>query len=439
MSKKLKPFALFLCIGTALFLLFGWKLVQNRVVLDFSKPDTDRAEWEGVISVWDYPRPLLGEGSNFGWIRDRIREFEKAHPGVFIDLYTLDWGEGRRQLDLAVDHGMCPDIAPVGDNLGYVDREALEPLDRFITPEEINTYQNYALGAVTHKGSLWGVPLYCVAPAMILNLDCFAEAGVAPPEDGKWTYREFVEALRQLTVDGDGDDSPKQYGFGAYLQNGYYNLWGIVFSDGWGIYDPVNGNYRVDTPEAVSGLEKLARLVLEYGVAGEDLATVSQALAWKAFAVDKRVAVYPEGAWAVRELNKLRSEGRGFEFGIAEYPAGALGYAVTVGEVAAYGVFRQQNEQKLSMCVKFIRYLAESLRQQDMTGTGLLPVRGDDSGGRNGLEEDERVIVIPKLDNWYKVEDVINRAISRVLLGEMEPSQAFSEAQREIDGLHAGD
>ena len=160
MSKKLKPFALFLCIGTALFLLFGWKLVQNRVVLDFSKPDTDRAEWEGVISVWDYPRPLLGEGSNFGWIRDRIRSL-KAHPGVFIDLYTLDWGEGRRQLDLAVDHGMCPDIAPVGDNLGYVDREALEPLDRFITPEEINTYQNYALGAVTHKGSLWGYPVLC--------------------------------------------------------------------------------------------------------------------------------------------------------------------------------------------------------------------------------------------------------------------------------------
>ena len=23
------------------------ELVQNRVVLDFSKPDTDRAEWEG--------------------------------------------------------------------------------------------------------------------------------------------------------------------------------------------------------------------------------------------------------------------------------------------------------------------------------------------------------------------------------------------------------
>jgi len=420
-------------------MLFGWKLLQNRAEFDLSKPHIGQREWEGVISLWDYPRPFLGGGSNFGWMRDRIREFEKAHPGVFIDLYPLTWSEGRKQLDLAVAHGMCPDIAPVGDDLGYVDRGVLEPLDRFFTSYETNTYHDYALGAVTHKGSLWGVPLYCAAPTMILNLDSFAEAGVTPPENGKWTYREFAESLRQNTLDRDGDGSPEQYGFGSYLLNGHYNLWGIIFSDGWEIYDPVTGNYRVNTPEAVSGLEKLARLVLEYGVAGTDLATATQDQAWKAFAVDKRVAVYPEGPWAVQELKRLRSEGRGFEYGTAEYPVGASGFAVTVGDVAAYGVFRQQEGHKTKVCVEFIRYLGESLEGQDKGSTGLMPVLKDDVGQWHDLGELSRIMVIPKMDNWPQAEDILNRHIRQVLLGEEEPAKALQEAQWEIDGLDAGD
>lgn len=320
-----RPFTLFLCIGVALFMVFGWRLVQNRVGLNLTRPEAVEKQWEGVISLWDYPRPFLAEGSSFGWMRERIREFERMHPGVFIELYPLTWGEGRKQLDLAVDRGTCPDIAPVGDNLGYAARGVLEPLDQFIAPNRVIQYREHVLTAVSHNGAIWGIPVYCAVPNMLLNLDAFEEAGVEPPENGRWTYDEFVSILQRLTLDRDGDGKPEQYGLGSYISNGYYNLWGILFSDGWRIYDPVTGRYTVNTTKAVSGMEKLSRLVHEYGVVKSDLALCTQAKAWKDFAVDKKVAVYPEGPWAAEEMRKLQSEGRGFECGTALYPAGTLG------------------------------------------------------------------------------------------------------------------
>ena len=182
-------------------------------------------------------------------------------------------------------------------------------------------------------------------------------------------------------------------------------------------------------------MEKLFRLVHEYGVVKDDLALCTQARAWKDFAVDKKVAVYPEGPWAVEEMRKLQSEGRGFEYGTALYPAGDSGVSITVGDVAAYGVFKQQNPAKRKMCIEFILYIAGSLEGEEAAKAGLLPVLKGDPAQRNEAQEWESIMVIPKLENWYLVEDILNGCIRRVVLGQQQPAEALEEAQREIDRL----
>lgn len=435
MKRKTRPFALFLCIGIALFMIFGWRLVQNRTGINFGKQQAVEKNWEGVISLWDYPRPFLGGGSNYGWIRGKIKEFEKAHPGVFIELYPLAWSQGGLQLDLAVQYGTCPDIAPVGTNLGYGDRGVLEPLDEYFTPDRRSTYLDYALKAVSHDGSIWGFPLYGTAPVMLLNLESFEKVNVAPPENGIWKYNEFCQAMQKLTLDENNDGKPELYGFGSFIQNGYFNLGGILFSDGWNIYDDTAERYIVNTAEAVSGLEKVAGLVLEQGVVNSGLAECTPAQSWRDFAVNKKVAVYPENPWVVEELKKLQREGKGFEFGMAEYPVGAAGVPVTVGDVAAYGLFRQQDFGKKMVCIEFMRHIAQSLESQELSNTGLLPVTGIDREGEGIQVKGDRIIIIPKLDNWPFVEDILNRHIRQAVLGEAEPAEALEAAQNEIDML----
>jgi multiple sugar transport system substrate-binding protein len=435
MRKRLKPFTLFLCIGIVLFMVFGWDVVQNRVGPGPGEQQAAPEEWEGVITLWDYPRPSLGDGSNFGWIRERIREFEKANPGIFIELNPLDWEEGRIQLDLAVSYGTYPDIAPVGGNLGYAGRGVLEPLDEFFIPDGQGGYLEYALKAVSHNGGIWGIPLYGAAPFMLLNLESFERADIAPPENGRWTYEEFVAALQQLTLDGDNDGKPEQYGFGSFVLNGYYNLWGILLSDGWDVCDPVTGRYTVNTPQAVSGLDKLTRLVHEYGVMHEDVAVCPSARAWSAFALDESIAVYPEGAWAVEQLKALQSEGKGFEFGIAQYPTGERGVPVTVGDVAAYGVFRQRDPDRKRVCMEFIRHIVQSIKEQEVQNKGLLPVLRSYGEDRETPADTGSIIIIPRLENWAYVEDIINSHVRQALLGNEEPAEALEAAQREIDIL----
>ena len=433
MSKRLKPFTLFLCIGIALFMAFGWRTLRTLTVPGPERQETEAKEWEGVITLWDYPRPILGRTGSFDWITERIREFERANPGVFIELRPLDWEEGRIQLDLAVAYGTYPDIAPVGCNLGYADMGVLEPLDELFNIGWQEEYMEYAVKAVSHRGSVWGVPLYAAAPVMLLNLESFEAAGVEPPENGTWTYDGFVTALQQLTIDHDSDGKPEQYGLGSFVMNGYYNLWGILVSDGWEIFDPVTGGYRINTPEAVSGLEKLVSLSREYRVAGEDMAVCSPAQAWNGFAAKKQVAVYPEGPWAVLELKNLQNQGRGFEFAAAGYPAGDRGVPVTVGDVAAYGLFKQPDPERKRMCIEFIRHISRSIDHREVRERGLLTVLRGDGPEHEAAAHAGEIVIIPRLENWAHVEDVLNSHIRQALLGNEEPAEALEAAQREID------
>ncbi|HQD42075.1 MAG TPA: hypothetical protein PLE53_05560, partial [Bacillota bacterium] len=83
----------------------------------------------------------------------------------------------------------------------------------------------------------------------------------------------------------------------------------------------------------------------------------------------------------------------------------------------------------------FILYIAGSLEGEEAAKAGLLPVLKGDPAQRNEAQEWESIMVIPKLENWYLVEDILNGCIRRVVLGQQQPAEALEEAQREIDRL----
>lgn len=429
-----KPFTLFLCLIVLAFMLYGHVLIQNWVEYQNNLGKPLEEGWEGVITLWDFPKPIPGGGSGFAWIREKIREFEKKNPGIFIELHCLDRQNGQIQLDLAVQSGRYPDIAPLQSNFWYADKGVLEPLDQYFAGEIREEYFDYALEAVSYRGRIWGMPLYGTAPVMLLNLELFEEMGVEPPEGGRWTYQQFVETLEKLTCDRDGDGNIDIYGFNSPIFNGYYNTWGIIFSDGWQLWDPYSHRYSIYTPEAVSGLEKLVDLSLKYRVVPENFGLCSPKEGWKSFALEKRVAVYPAELRAVSELEKQKSTGKGFEFGIAEYPAGRLGRPVTVGSgVEAYCIFKQQDRGKKEMCLEFLEFIAQDYRGQKAAERGVLPVQRKAGSSCEFTVNPENIVVIPKRDKWAYIEDVINNHIRQAVMGQESPAEALKAAQQEVD------
>ncbi len=433
-SYKFRLLTIFLCLAVAAFMVYGPRLIKNRAEYQIVEDQPDE-EWQGVITLWDFPRPYRGGGSGFGWIKEKIKEFEEKHRGVLVELHCLDENNGEIQLDLAVQSGRYPDIAPVGNNFGWAQEGVLEPLDDYFTPGTKEMYLDYALRAVTYKGSIWGIPLYGTAPVMLLNLEIFEKRGVEPPPGGQWTYDEFVDILGKLTYDKDNDGDTDVYGFNSYIMNGSFNLWGILLSDGWEIFDLARNKYTLHTPEAVSGLKKLVALAQEYKVVPEDFGVQSSSRAWLTFVREKKVAVYPAGLWAVFQLENLKNEGTGFEYGIAEYPVGELGHPVTAGSgVISYGVFRQKDREKRDMCIKFLDFISGDFDDAEAAKRGVLPVKAS-PGQQSMVVDPMHIKTIPRMEKWSYVEDIINNHIRQAVLGVEEPDEALKLAQQEVDML----
>ncbi len=106
--------------------ILGPVLLQ-RYRVDYNKSyEKMKAEthWRGVITVWDYPRLNSTNGTRFSWISVKIKQFEKLHPGVYIDFKELDVTSGATLLKAAANTGAYPDVAPIGSDFYFMSEGA---------------------------------------------------------------------------------------------------------------------------------------------------------------------------------------------------------------------------------------------------------------------------------------------------------------------------
>ncbi|MBF8983354.1 extracellular solute-binding protein [Lutibacter sp. B2] len=431
MSLFIILLCIFIMAGPFVFIYFK-PYVEGKI-------EHKKEDWKGIITFWDYPRVDIVSGSNYGWIVSKIKKFEKENPGVYIDLKPIGFDSGPIEIETAIRTKTYPDIAPVGADVGIICQNILEPVDAFFTQEEKQDYKKQALDAVSEHGSIWGFPCMMSTYTMILNMDLFNEKGVRPPQNGQWTYSEFVDTLKKLTYDQDGDGHNDVYGFNSFIGPNDYNIWGILLSDGAKVFDP-NLKYKFYGKSAESGLQKLADLKLKYKVTPSDFGENSESKAWKSFCEEKKVAVYPTGTWAINALSKLQQKGEGFEFEIAKYPIGGKGDSVSVAKItSAYGIFKQEDKEKLQVCVKFLKFLSQDKYQKELTKIGMFPVKKSvgeiyqDNRFMNRIEKSlEDAQNIPMHSNWVEIEGFIQSQIRQVLLKDKRVNKALEDAKTKI-------
>ncbi|MEW9121154.1 MAG: extracellular solute-binding protein [Thermotaleaceae bacterium] len=439
-NRKLGPFNLFL-----IFLLWGF-VVFGPIYFFLCKPTPDYLQekedsnWKGVITLWDYPRLDNSNGSRYGWITSKIKEFERENPGVYIELKALDWYTGAIELETAVQTGEVPDIAPVAGNYTFTSKGVLESVDAYMTREEVSDYRTQALSAVRYNGKTWGFPWMMTTHTLLLNTERFREKGVDLPKDGNWTYEEFIETLKALTYDKDGDGKKDGFGFNSFIDNQAYNLWGILLSDGGEIFDDENLIYRFYDERARKGLQKLVDLKQLHQVVPDNFGENTENEAWQSFYKDKTVAVYPAGTWTVNVLNRLKQQGAGFEFAVANYPIGEKGVPVTVSaNVSAYGIFKQEDPEKLAMCVAFLKFITQEKYQKELYRLGVFPVK---KSAGDIYEKDPIMSIIekslpytqnpPSHSQWTAIDEILQSQIRQAVLGKKTVEEAIADAEEKI-------
>ncbi len=401
-----------------------------------------RLQRPGVtLTVWDGPRWADESGNRYHWIRQKIAEFESSHPLVEVVLVPVKWNDLRGMLDSAKEAGQLPAVAPFDISSGGVSLEEvraglLDPVDNAISaPDDISPE---AKAAYTADGQLWGFPSTMTGEVMLLNLDLFAERGVTPPGDGKWTWDQFREACRKLTFDRDGDGKTDVWGFSTYVLPGYYETWPFLYADG---ARPLSGDlqtYTMGSPAGVAALKRLTDLIYVDKAAHDMTGSAAVRNVFDLFANKEKqqVAIEPWSAWAIDYLKTQDSAIK--NFAVAEYPTGATGTSVTVGGTSGFVVFHQEDAYRRSQAMALANYLTSPNSQYELArGYRAFPSRGralelDPFAGDAAYQKAAQIIFhavsLPQQPRWPDLERVIQREVQMALLGIKTPKEALDDA-----------
>ncbi len=241
-------------------------------------------------------------------------EFEKANPGVTVDLGTAVNVNGpyKTLVQQTVD-------ATSADIVSNVTQ--LQPLPLKVTSTDVtywqtytmhhvfaplngqsflNSYKSGALQAETYQGKIYGLVSGEYQEGVFYNKKIFTQYGISPPT----TYSQFLTVLQTLKSHGV---TPMWLGLGAvgpvYLQFLYYNLIDSVWQptvSGSLATDLENGSVKWTSPGFTQAMneEKTLAQYLEPGYQGE---------AWQgmpgAFA-DGKAAMLLDGSWDLASVQQ---------------------------------------------------------------------------------------------------------------------------------------
>lgn len=409
-----------------------------------SESEGNWEDWEGTITMWDGPRWEDEDENQYHWIEEKAAEFEDMYPNVEIEIVQQPWAELSDSLSVAIAGQNWPDIAPIdisggAISLNHIEEGIIESTDDLYTEEEWNDFYPNTLEAYEYEGSLYGVPTSVSVQTMLLNLEIFEEKGVEPPEDGRWTYDEFVDKMIQLT----DDDT---YGFSTYIMPNYYEAWPFLLMDGGYPLNEEMDEYTFNSPEAISGLEKLVDLKFEHETApvemgGSDVGGTFQSFA----ALDQRtVAVQPWTTWAI---NSLQTEEYQMDFMVAEYPIGDLGEPVTMGGVGGFVMFMQEEDAKRQMVGEFLKHITNTDEQYTTAvNYGTFPARestadmdpfADNPEMARAQELTDQVVPIPMHQDWGQIDEVIQSELQLAMNGEKSAEEALNDAESEVERILA--
>lgn len=191
----------------------------------------------------------------------------------------------------------------------YFEAEGIIPEEEFLDIQEQSVYE----------GKWYGTPRGATGNHIIYyNRDMFDEAGIEWPENTPdWTWEDFLDIAMELT-NVTGDIETDVWGFDSSKITNDWNG-GQEFAWGWGtdLFDEEYRKSLINTPEAIEGLQWLADLRNEHGVAPQP-AQLPEGMG-DAFLVGK-VAMNQTGGFMINSYKVIED----FDWGIAPIPKGKV-------------------------------------------------------------------------------------------------------------------
>lgn len=377
-------------------------------------------------------RFTAGEYSGFTrpFLERAARDYEARHPGTHIQIEVIPWDSYLQKLTTDISSHDQPDLSIV-PTIWISDLASdglLEPLDALATPEFKAKFIPAFLVPPTYNGRLLGLPVAASARAMVVNTDLLQRASAPEPK----TWDAFATAARSVAA------LPNSYGFGlpgkevevdTYF---YYVLWalgGDIIKD---------GRSGLSAPEAIRAATLYMSLI-------NDKATQPTPTAHSREDVFKQ---FKEGRIGIvftypMLIPQLKAEAPNLHYSVMPFPVESK--PVTLGVTDVLTMSSSSKDKQAAWDFAQSLY-SDSYRAEFDRAEGLLPVTV--VGAASSFYKDNPDIAafaaglpnarfFPTIKGWPEISDITVRALQTMYLGQRTPTEAMTDAARQIDQVLA--
>lgn len=367
-----------------------------------------------------------------------VKRFNRQNPDVHVVMQRMEWGTYYNKLFVSNLGGRAPHVFVVhSDNLTRFNRAGfLRPMDDLAGPGGIdaNDFDPNVWAAVERDGKHMGIPLDIHTIGMYYNKALFRKAGIVdetgepkPPTNRE----EFVDALRKLTRDENGDGVNDTYGLAfTWLRTNAYTL---IRQFGGDILTRDGKTVILDQPEAIAGMQFAVDMIEKEKaiMAPENLSTFGGAFI--GFRQGKLGIVF-EGIYMLPELRRQKD----LEFGAAPVPhIGPHQAAWASSHVLCLRA--DLDGRELDAATRFVKFLSDN--SLDWAEGGQIPVRKSlrDTERFRGMTAQNAFSKQIPYAAYYPPSPFINEylaefdpAVERILRRSQTPQQALSAAAARI-------
>ena len=371
-----------------------------------------------------------------------VREFEKDHPNVSIDVSpgASSTEELLQKLSAGFAGGTYPDISYAFGSWASELESSGRTLD--ITNQvkgadvKWDEFSSSARATVQPTGAKTiGFPAIVDNLSLIYNKTVFDAAGVSYPT-ANWSWDDFRAAAKKLT-----DPATSTYGY-AYSVSGSeettWQLWPHLWQNGGEILSGDNTQATFNSAAGVKSLDFLTGMAVDDKSVYLDQTDTKFA---ELFASD-RVGMMTSGPWQLYDLNV-----KGTQYGVTVLP-GTNGDHQTVSGPDLWALFDHQDKNREYWAYEFTKWLTSA--QQDErwnVAVGNLPLRSsevDSQAFKDQVAKYPGLDIMaanavnakkarPTVSGYNGLSQAIGSAISQVLQGQGDSKSALDEAAKKAD------
>lgn len=306
-----------------------------------------------------------------------LKAFNKAHPNIYVTGQQVQ-GNYLEKMTTMASSKTLPDLGyfTEGSLAPWVKSGEIKDLKPLFESGEFGDKLDYAVFQYEKDGPIAGASVANEVNNIYYNKELFDEAGMPYPPakaEDAWTWDEFVDVAKKLTVDRNGKhpDDPgfdpkniKTYG----VNNFTYHYENILFSNDGGIISEDAKDIILNKPETIEALQRMQDLMYVHHVMPTP-ANLSTLPNTDTALLTKRVAMNIDGQWAMQELGEA-VKGKNLKLGIGVLPK--MKKAVTTSAGTPIVVFNTENTKKHWKETKeFLKFLMDPENSLPLIQAGL--------------------------------------------------------------------